>query len=56
MIRLVRQLAAGRLLVAVQRRAADPVASPLDKLTRREEDMLKLAAIGKSNRNRVEAA
>lgn len=34
----------------MRRRAADPVASPLDNLTRREEDILNLVATGKSNR------
>ena len=47
---------AGRLLVAMRRR--DPVAkevNPLDELSKREEDILKLVAQGKSNREVGEA-
>lgn len=56
---LVRELAAGRsyvspglagrLLVAMRRPAEKP-ANPLDDLSKREEDILKLVAQGKSNR------
>jgi DNA-binding NarL/FixJ family response regulator len=41
---------AGRLLVAMRRPGAKAPASPLDDLSRREEDILKLVAQGKSNR------
>ena len=47
---------AGRLLVAMRRR--DPVArepNPMDDLSKREEDILKLVAQGKSNREVGEA-
>ena len=47
---------AGRLLVAMRRR--DPVAkevNPMDELSKREEDILKLVALGKSNREVGEA-
>lgn len=47
---------AGRLLVAMRRR--EPVArepNPMDELSRREEDILKLVAQGKSNREVGEA-
>jgi two-component system nitrate/nitrite response regulator NarL len=47
---------AGQLLVAMRRPAAvaaEP--NPLDELSRREEDILKLVAIGKSNREVGEA-
>jgi len=47
---------AGRLLVAMRRR--EPVArehNPIDELSRREEDILKLVAQGKSNREVGEA-
>ncbi len=47
---------AGRLLVAMRRR--DPVApepNPMDELSKREEDILKLVAQGKSNREVGEA-
>jgi DNA-binding NarL/FixJ family response regulator len=47
---------AGQLLVAMRRRnavAAEP--NPLDELSRREEDILKLVAQGKSNREVGEA-
>ena len=47
---------AGRLLVAMRRRepaAKEP--NPLDELSKREEDILKLVAQGKSNREVGEA-
>ena len=46
---------AGRLLVAMRRRDAVQQPSPLDELSRREEDILKLVAKGKSNREVGEA-
>ena len=45
---------AGRLLVAMRRREV-PVPSPLDDLSKREEEILKLVALGKSNREVGEA-
>ena len=45
---------AGRLLVAMRRPAEKP-ANPLDDLSKREEDILKLVAQGKSNREVGEA-
>ena len=41
---------AGRLLVAMRRRDVKAEVNPLDDLSRREEDILKLVAQGKSNR------
>lgn len=62
---LVRELAAGRsyvspglagrLLVAMRRPQTAPPPNPLDDLSRREEDILKLVAQGKSNREVGEA-
>lgn len=62
---LVRELAAGRsyvspglagrLLVAMRRPQTAPAPNPLDDLSRREEDILKLVAQGKSNREVGEA-
>ena len=46
---------AGRLLVAMRRRDVKVEANPLDDLSRREEDILKLVAQGKSNREVGEA-
>ena len=46
---------AGRLLVAMRRRDAKAEVNPLDDLSRREEDILKLVAQGKSNREVGEA-
>ncbi len=46
---------AGRLLVAMRRRDAVQEPSPLDELSKREEDILKLVAQGKSNREVGEA-
>ena len=47
---------AGRLLVAMRRREpAAPEPSPLDDLSKREEEILKLVALGKSNREIGEA-
>jgi two-component system nitrate/nitrite response regulator NarL len=46
---------AGRLLVAMRRRTAVQEPGPLDELSRREEDILKLVAQGKSNREVGEA-
>lgn len=47
---------AGRLLVAMRRREpAAPEPSPLDDLSKREEEILKLVALGKSNREVGEA-
>ncbi|MEO6299945.1 MAG: response regulator transcription factor [Paracoccaceae bacterium] len=64
LVDLVRELAAGRsyvspglagrLLVAMRRRDAVAV-NPLDELSKREEDILKLVALGKSNREVGEA-
>jgi len=64
LVDLVRELAAGRsyvspglagrLLVAMRRRETVAV-SPLDDLSKREEDILKLVAQGKSNREVGEA-
>jgi len=64
LVDLVRELAAGRsyvspglagrLLVAMRRRET-AVTSPLDDLSKREEDILKLVAQGKSNREVGEA-
>ncbi len=64
LVDLVRELAAGRsyvspglagrLLVAMRRRETQ-AANPLDDLSRREEDILKLVAQGKSNREVGEA-
>lgn len=45
---------AGRLLVAMRKREV-PVTSPLDDLSKREEEILKLVAMGKSNREVGEA-
>ena len=65
LVDLVRELAAGRsyvspglagrLLVAMRRRDAAVAANPLDDLSKREEDILKLVAQGKSNREVGEA-
>ena len=65
LVALVRDLAAGRphvspglagrLLVAMRRRDAAKEPNPLDDLSRREEDILKLVAQGKSNREVGEA-
>ena len=65
LVDLVRELAAGRsyvspglagrLLVAMRRRDAAVAPNPLDDLTKREEDILKLVAQGKSNREVGEA-
>ncbi len=66
LIDIVRDLAAGRsyvsaglaqrLLVAMRRRdSVKPPVNPLDDLSRREEDILKLVALGKSNREVGEA-
>ncbi len=65
LVELVRDLAAGRphvspglagrLLVAMRRRDAVQQPSPLDELSRCEEDILKLVAKGKSNREVGEA-
>ncbi len=65
LVDLVRELAAGRphvsaglagrLLVAMRRRDAAREHNPLDDLTKREEDILKLVAQGKSNREVGEA-
>lgn len=62
---LVRELAAGRsyvspglagrLLVAMRRPQTAPAPNPLDDLSKREEDILKLVAQGKSNREVGEA-
>lgn len=46
---------AGRLLVAMRRRDAKAEVNPLDDLSKREEDILKLVAQGKSNREVGEA-
>ncbi|MBC7477535.1 MAG: response regulator transcription factor [Pseudorhodobacter sp.] len=47
---------AGRLLVAMRRREPTaPEPTPLDDLTKREEEILKLVALGKSNREVGEA-
>lgn len=47
---------AGRLLVAMRRREpAAPEPTPLDDLSKREEEILKLVALGKSNREVGEA-
>ncbi len=46
---------AGRLLVAMRRRDVVQEPSPLDELSKREEDILKLVAQGKSNREVGEA-
>ena len=46
---------AGRLLVAMRRRDAVQEVNPLDDLSKREEDILKLVAQGKSNREVGEA-
>ena len=46
---------AGRLLVAMRRPQTAPPPNPLDDLSRREEDILKLVAQGKSNREVGEA-
>ena len=46
---------AGRLLVAMRRRDAKQEVNPLDDLSKREEDILKLVAQGKSNREVGEA-
>ena len=46
---------AGRLLVAMRRQGAVQEPNPLDELSRREEDILKLVAQGKSNREVGEA-
>ena len=46
---------AGRLLVAMRRRDAGQEVNPLDDLSKREEDILKLVAQGKSNREVGEA-
>jgi two-component system, NarL family, nitrate/nitrite response regulator NarL len=46
---------AGRLLVAMRRREPAREVNPMDELSRREEDILKLVAQGKSNREVGEA-
>ncbi|MEO8243740.1 MAG: response regulator transcription factor [bacterium] len=65
LVGLVRELAQGRsyvspglasrLLVAMRRREPSPEPNPLDDLSKREEDILKLVAQGKSNREVGEA-
>jgi two-component system nitrate/nitrite response regulator NarL len=46
---------AGRLLVAMRRREPEAEPNPMDDLTKREEDILRLVATGKSNREVGEA-